>query len=249
MTELKQSTRIGADATIRQLTEGFSLPLPPLQRLQVEVICKGLLHIWQVLVEREPEAVAVSDEPGLNSVLVSAINRQLALDDPDLRAFAMLVQRAESGVQAPNYQGDRLELRPDICLPLKARGPAFLHPLVVECKILDRPQKKTVPLYCKEGLLQFVNGDYAWTRQEGFMFAYVRDGSTIGDSLTPFLSNSMQSGTDDYGTLCLPESVDTAVDQAVSNHRRSFRYVDSASKDLPGAIVIRHLWVDARHRK
>lgn len=231
------------------MTEDFPLPLPPLHWLHVEAICQGLLYIWQRLVEMEPEAVAVSDEPALNSVLVSAINRQLALDDPALARFAMLVERAQSGVQTPNYRGDRLELRPDISLPLKARGAALLHPLVVECKILDKPQGKTVRLYCNLGLLQFVNGDYAWARQDGFMLAYVRDGSTTAAALTPFLDKSRESEADNFSTLRLPDPVGEGTDQAESTHDRTFRYVNKPSHERPGAIVIRHLWVNAKRRQ
>jgi hypothetical protein len=243
---LKQATRVGADATIRQLTEGIALPLPPLHPLHIEVICNGLLHIWRRLVEMEPEAVAVSDEPGLNSVLVSAINRQLALDDPALIGFAMLVQRAESGVQTPNYLGNRLELRPDISLPLKAGKADFLHPLVVECKILDRAERKTVGLYCDRGLIQFVNGDYGWARQDGFMLAYVRDGSTIAQSLTPFLHKSLGNETDQFATQRLPKPIGQRTDQAESTHDRAFRYVGKAANDCPGTIAVRHIWVDAQ---
>jgi hypothetical protein len=161
----------------------------------------------------------------------------------------MLVQRAESGVQTPNYRGDRLELRPDMSLPLKAKGAAFLYPLIIECKIVDKPQDKTVRLYCNHGLIQFLNGDYAWARQEGFMLAYVRDGSTIADSLTPFLRKAAGGATENFAAVCLPQSCGKGADQAESAHDRSFRYVDKAPNDLPGAIAIRHIWLSAERRK
>lgn len=242
---MKPSTSVGADATIRQLTEGIRLPLPPLHRLHVEVISQGLIYIWQRLVDLESNVVAVSDEPGLNSVMVSAINRQLALDDPALKRFAALVERAESGVQTPNYRGDKLELRPDISLPLRARGGDFLHPLVVECKIVDKPHGKTVRLYCNLGLVQFVNGDYSWARQEGFMLAYVRDRSTIANELTKFLRQSLQNAPENFATQCLPKPIGNGADQAESTHDRHFRYVDKAPQNSPGPIAIRHIWVNA----
>lgn len=246
---MKASTTVGADATIRQLTEGVSLPLPPLHPLHVEVVCDGLLYIWRRLVELEPAAVAVSDEPGLNAVMVSAINRQLALDDPALTRFAMLVARAERGVETTNYKGNRLELRPDISLPLTAKGDAFRFPVVVECKIIDKPRGKTARLYCNRGLIHFVNGDYGWARREGFMLAYVRDGSTIVNSLTPFLHRSLKSEPDNFATLRLPNPVGEGADQAESTHDRSFRYVEKAPNDCPGTIAIRHIWVSAQRRQ
>jgi hypothetical protein len=241
---LKKARIAEQNAAWRQLTDGIELPLRPLHRLHLETVVEALLYIWQRLADSDLETIAGADEPLVNATMVNTINRQLAEEDPYLRRFAALVRGAERGVETLNYKGDRLELRPDILVLLKGRGGSFLHPLAVECKIIDKITGKTVRLYCNKGLQQFVEGDYGWARQEGVMLAYVRDGSTITGKLTPFLQRSSQRQPDHLATRRLPKAVGNGADQAESTHHRSFRYPGRmVPKDDPGLIMVRHIWL------
>lgn len=243
---MKKARIAEQNAAWRQLTDGIELPLRPLHRLHLEAIAEALLYIWQRLSETELETIAGAEEPLVNATIVNAINRQLADEDPYLRRFAALAHRAERGVETLNYKSDRLELRPDISVLLNARGDSFLHPLTIECKIIAALSERTVAKYCSQGLLRFVEGDYAWARQEALMLAYVRDGSTIADDLTPFLKQSSSRQPDGLGTQHLPRAAGIGADQAESTHQRSFRYPGrTAPKDDPGPIMVRHIWLQA----
>lgn len=232
------------EAVLRLLTEGVRLPVAPLHRLHVEVIAKALLYIWQCVVDKLPDIG--SGETSLNTAMINAINRRLSDDDPPLALLATLVFRAERGTESQNYNGDRLEVRPDISFSLKGGGAISLFPLIVECKIIDAPGRKTVRLYCDEGLKRFVDGDYSWARQEAFMLAYVRDASTIADKLIPFLEQTFGKDPDRFATLRLPVPTGPGADQAESQHSRPFRYPDRSPEVDPGSITIRHIWVNAR---
>lgn len=139
-----------------------------------------------------------------------------------------------------NFDGSRLEVKPDLSIQLTDRR--ALLPLIVECKLIDNASKKTVRLYGTKGLVRFVKGDYAWYAQEAIMLAYVRDGSTIMSCLMPHLEKHL--GKDSYGhcTEQLPE-LDTRVPQdlARSRHRRSFPYQEPNGE--PGPITVWHLWL------
>ncbi|AFL73520.1 hypothetical protein [Thiocystis violascens] len=243
---MKKDEGASREAVLRLLTEGVDLPLAPLPRLHLEVIAEALIHIWQCVVGELPEAVIGSGETLLNTAMINAINRRLSDDDPPLELLATFVFRAERGTESQNYKGDRLEVRPDISFSLKGRGAISLFPLIVECKIIDGPGRKTVRLYCDEGLKRFVDGDYGWARQEAFMLAYVRDASTIADKLIPFLEQTFGKDPDRFATLRLPAPTGSGADQAESQHSRPFRYPDRSPEVDPGPITIRHIWVNAR---
>ena len=137
-----------------------------------------------------------------------------------------------------------LEKRPDLSIHLTDRNPSF--PLIVECKLIDASSDKRVKLYCDDGLLRFVRGDYGWATREAFMLAYVRDGSTISSCLGPFLAQNREKQPDIYLTDVLPEAVvESDIYLARSSHNREFRYIDQ-SRGSPGAIAIWHLWIGAR---
>jgi len=95
----------------------------------------------------------------------------------------MLVTCISRGRESINYDGSKLEKRPDLSIHLTSRFSRLS--LVVECKLLDSKNKKSIDLYCDQGLARFIDGQYAWYAREAFMLAYVRDGATIATCLTP----------------------------------------------------------------
>jgi hypothetical protein len=166
------------------------------------------------------------------------LNALIETDD----LWALLARNVARGKETISFDGSHLEKRPDLSIYLTDRSPSF--PLIVECKLIDVQRRKTLDLYCKDGLLRFVRGDYAWATKEAFMLAYVRDDSTIFGRLTPFLDECRAKQPDVYLTDVLPELIsESAMHVARSFHNREFRYVGLSNG--PGAIAIWHLWIAA----
>ena len=157
--------------------------------------------------------------------------------------WSLVALSVARGKETISFDGSHLEKRPDLSIYLTNRSPSF--PLVVECKLIDIQRRKTVNLYCDDGLTRFVRGEYGWATREAFMLAYVRDESTIGACLRPFLHDSVKKQPDAYLTDALPEPIPaTDLPIARSFHNREFRY--SGLSHGPGVIQIWHLWLTLR---
>lgn len=217
---------------IAALTRGQSLPLSPLPETTLRVVADTLVKAWTDLAAEHAGILCRGDEAEVSCLLVSRLN---ALLDEDA-CWEMLIRGVSRGRESLSYDGRHLEKRPDVSLHLTNRS--FDFPLVAECKLIDRSRKKTVHLYCRDGLTRFVTGDYGWMSAEAFMLAYVRDNCTIADTLHPHLAAETTCNT-----LNLPQPFLGAADLAHSRHDRPFRYLSSADK--PGPIVLWHLWLPA----
>ena len=161
----------------------------------------------------------------------------------DNMMWRQLVRSVTRGTESISYNGSHLEKRPDLSIHLTSRNPSF--PLTVECKLIDAKSERTVKIYCEQGLSKYINGDYAWTAAEAFMLGYVRDGSSIQSSLTPFLSESEKLNPPPYLVMMLPEGTAHATaDLARSCHNRNFKYLGGPPDD-PGPISVWHMWLSA----
>ena len=167
----------------------------------------------------------------------------IALRQQDI-FWGTLVRSVARGKEHLSFDGSHIEMRPDLSIYLTDHRQPL--PLVIEAKILDAATEKTEALYCENGLRRFIEGKYAWWSREAFMLAYVRDGSTITATLTPFLSNTMSDNELGYlvEELPTPQGVGPT-DLARSKHGRAFVYAHQASPPscIPGSIAVWHLWL------
>ena len=224
---------------VAELTRGHILPLAPLDEIHLILIAEELLKAWIDLQTRQQPTLLAGDEAEVNSLMNSKPNSLIG----EQGLWSRLVSNVARGNESLSFDGSHLEKRPDLSIFLTNRSPSF--PLIVECKLIDASAEKKIKLYCDNGLLRFVKGEYAWATREAFMLAYVRDGSTIDSSLGPFLARSKNRAKDDYLTETLPESIaGTSMPLARSRHRRDFRHLGNEHGD-PGNIAIWHLWVVA----
>ncbi|MEX2304135.1 MAG: hypothetical protein WD733_24535 [Bryobacterales bacterium] len=233
---MKKSRFHPREDQVAELTRGQSLPLAPLHQEHLKSIATALDRAWNELVAEQHETLRSGSEAELNSLMEIRLNALLERDD----LWALVARNVARGKETISFDGSHLEKRPDLSIYLTDRSPSF--PLVVECKLIDAQRSKTVNLYCKDGLLRFVRGDYGWAAREAFMLAYVRDESTIATCLKPFLHDCLTKQPDTYLTEALPELVSgSEMHMARSRHNREFRYVGLSHG--PGAIGIWHLWV------
>ena len=224
---------------VEALTRGLRLPLEPIAEEHLEVIAEGLRQAFDEARKHAPGTVYTGDEPEVTALVQAQLNGAMA-EDPLWRQLVLWVGR---GSESVSFNGKHLEKRPDLSIVLSGAERRF--PLVAEAKILDASAAKTIRLYGEKGIRRFVDGEYAWGNREAFMVGYVRDGSSIGETLTGFLSAADQSHPERYRLESLPAPVDAeAGELAHSRHGRKFVYPNQSPPNSPGPISVWHLWLE-----
>lgn len=220
---------------VRLLTKGLDLPFPALEERLLRFIATGFTRSWEYLLNEYDNRLLANEEPIITTLMCTRLNA-LIREDPRWR---QLVQKVTRGEETVTYDGGSHEKRPDLSLCLTNGHPNF--PLVVECKVID-PQKD-VGLYCREGLTRFLEGEYGWATREGFMLAYVRDVSTLDDTLRQYLARHRKKTPDRFATSELPSPIAGLLFHLRrSVHERAFRY-PTCTPDEPGTIALWHLWL------
>jgi hypothetical protein len=213
------------------LTEGRVLPEPPLDARKRRAIIDLLRRAWaEVQGDLTPDLY----EPDVTTRLVLRLNNLLRRPDRTVRAKAV-VNGAADDAKAVTIVGVRLI--PDIQLNL--RDPSA--PLTVEAKVIRSPA--SIGEYCGvEGMGAFVSGEYGWERREGVMLGYVRDGSTLGQTLVPCLEALRTKRGDPLRQrACGVPTLDGEVD---SVHDRPGLMVPETQLPL-GEITLWHVWLVA----
>lgn len=212
--------------------------MPRISALHLGVIVDALKRSLDQLVAEHGSPLAAKDENELNALLQARLNSLCGQE----KLLSLMVASVVRGGEAIGFDGTQLELRPDLGIHLTGRNRNF--PLIVECKIIDAPDRKGIDLYCSNGIRRFVDGEYAWASSQGLMLGYIRDGSSVLSTLTPCLVKGATRRPDPLRTKKMPQEERLSeMSVWVSCHGRSFRYIGPAAGS-PGAIDISHLWFD-----
>jgi hypothetical protein len=224
---------------IAELTRGAQLPFNPIKEQHLSVILETISFAWQELQAVGATALLTGDEAEVNALLEPRLNHYCQSQP----FWKDLIHSVHRGRESMSYDGGKLEPRPDLSFVFKHGNRNF--PIVVECKIIDYPNSKSVDLYCKKGIARFVCGDYAWANREAIMLAYVRDGSNIEQRLMPHLLKSAKQASDTFQTKSHPRPrPDIHPTIHCTKHERSFRYLPEVDAKKPGTINLFHLWLD-----
>lgn len=238
----------GSFSQIEELTRNVELPMPRLHPQHAEVILEAIHNAFGGLRIDRPGDLKTGPEKDLNAFLVSRLNNLVVEVDPrDISEqsswkvlWQQLVSDVSRGNETHNYNAEHLEYRPDLNLTLTSGHPSF--PLVGECKLIDHFSGKTIALYHVNGVDRFRNGAYAWALRDALMVAYVRDGSSLENALTPMLL-PLGGGRAMSATM-LPILTNPDIQAATSLHERAFTYpTRSPPEDMPGDITLWHVWV------
>ncbi|MFA6125612.1 MAG: hypothetical protein WCS75_07450 [Sphingomonas sp.] len=227
------------DNQIAELTCGQRLPLDPIAEAHLDVIFETVARVWQELKDEQSQALTDGSEAEINALMESRLNG-LWRKDP---LWSQLVSSVARGKESLSFDGTHLEKRPDLSIYLTGKHPSF--PVVVECKLIDHVSGKGVDLYCSNGIARFVAGQYAWANSEAIMIAYIRDGSSVENDLSPFLAGGVEHRPDPWQTHRLPTaSIGLRSTISSSHHLRSFRYPAVVGAGTPGNIALWHLWLN-----
>lgn len=151
-----------------------------------------------------------------------------------------------------DYTGAKLKKEPDLFIKLRPPEGSRVLPsdyaIFVECKPVDKKHSIN-KRYCDDGLIRFVNGDYAWAMQEALMIGYVRQNYTLHQNLDFALKDSMrnqamgmQGGTLVPLSLTNPKSYRKTQLLHESTHRRNFMWRWNKGSAHP--IRVYHSWHD-----
>lgn len=231
-----------ASAQISALVRGASLPVDSLADDYLEIIAEEISEAFTEASDAEPLVIATASEPEITALLESNLKRRL---DEDSSIWRGIVSHVGRGIESINFDGTKLEKRPDLSLTLTAPSHGQRFPLIVEAKIIDCHSGKTAKLYCENGVRRFQVGDYAWGCREAFMLAFVRNEAELIPTLIPDLVIRGVDGAPTYGTLAEPEIREMSGGElATSSHSRSFLYSHQpAPNDMPGPISLWHIWL------
>lgn len=232
-------------------TEGFTWRLP-----HPHVPVRHLLRIHSVvgsgleLLRNSPPkdfhlATALEDEitRQLQWVLENRLFKKTESPRLDRRIFRNVVRAPE----VTNYNWIHPAKKPDLAFFLNREKLSVIpthDAIFAECKPVDSSHNIATH-YCDQGMMRFVNGDYAWTMQEGLMVAYVRN-RTIARDLAPILADSPRHGV--LGNPSAPAQVAGSVSSQYgeplqcTTHNRSFLW--PADYGTACAINVYHSWHD-----
>ena len=225
---------------VAELTRGVRLPLPAIADVHLEVLAECLSKAFNDLLLRRSDTMLFGHEPELTALIETYLNN--LIDENVL--WRQLVVCVARGKESVNFDGSHLEKRPDLSIYLSDRTRRF--PFIVETKILDAPNGKRIASYCKDGLLRFIKGEYAWGSQEAMMIGYIRDGSSIKSELRKYLKKDMTLKSPKYRVKELPvHTRPENWDFAYTQHDRAFVYNNQAPPNSPGLISIWHLWLSS----
>lgn len=203
---------------------------------------------WRILLEEVSEgdfSICESTEDQITERLYMILGALDAAGDSAVLGLSKLQSPVREG-NVRNYNGAHPDKQPDLAFrPIRdliSCGNTVPLAIFIECKPIDA--KHAVPsTYCRDGLIRFVNGDYAWGVDRAMMIGYVRNICTLPGGLStaladPALSREMELA----GTLeGLPNTAsgDTVCQ---STHDRKFQLPGMVSP--VGQIVVNHLWLN-----
>lgn len=209
------------------LTAGRTLPLPALSKEILDVVAEAVGRVWSELMsELPPTTVLAMLERQLSTSMEAKLNNLRDIDKI-WKTICGGVVRGRETVEA-NGIGD--ELRADLSFSLNDRNAN--HPLVAECKIIERRTNRTTAMYRDEGVERFVDGRYSWWSQEALMIAYVRDGSRIDVEIPMLFPKNAEQ--------C---HLAGGIPSFRTSHSRNFPNPGARPENgEPGEIAIYHLW-------
>ncbi|WP_397384227.1 hypothetical protein [Prosthecobacter sp.] len=236
----------------------YKLPHPSVALPVIKIVCYVLAHAFEELRKQGKDLAALSEDE-ITAKLMEFLENTLLKADGDpakggIPGFTKTIFRSvtrQSNAQSYNQQ--KVRPSPDLWFLLNYDQRPEVLPsydaLLVECKIVDKTSKRSAgPWYGDEGMIRFVNGDYAWAMTEGIMLAYARDSRTIADHLIPALAETARMATLKTQTLPVPVPFKALMAKSVcqetlhqSTHGRGFTYLEN--KGIAPDITLYHLWL------
>lgn len=237
--------------------EKASLPHPPIDFRLLLAIEEGIRTAWEKLVGdatkqtymlgKECEEVDITVDLQLELDKILSTKECCVFTEEHF-------QSPKRGEEYVNYNGEKLEKRPDLTFCLKDRRPGIdmniYDAVFAECKIVGSESGKNMRWYVAGGLVKFVNGSYAWAMPNAMMIGYVRTSQQLPDPLTDYFKKKTKGAFNSQvynllGTpiMCNKSNARRVYRVCCTEHTRQWTYPPDG-KRKPGNITIRHLWLE-----
>lgn len=211
------------------------------------VVENALSMAWRRLlddVQNGSFSICQSTEDVITERLYMILGELDAAGDDAVPGLSLLQTPAREG-NIRNFNGYHLDKQPDLTFrPIRnliPSGNTVPTAIFIECKPVDsaHPLPST---YCRNGLMRFVNGDYAWGVDRAMMVGYVRNICALPGGLSTAFSDPMLSCELGLNGKLEPLP-NTASGDAVcqSSHSRNFLLPEASTS--AGQISINHLWL------
>ena len=231
--------------TPRRLSaSGQAVQIPQFLMNAVQNVLSKAWHILQEDVRQGHFSVCNSTEDQITERLYMILGELDAAGDNAVQGLADLQSPVREG-NIRNFNGQHLDKQPDLAFrPIRgliSMGNTVPTAIFIECKPIDG-RHPVASTYCSEGLIRFVNGDYAWGVDRAMMVGYVRNVCALPGGLSTALDNPKLSSRMQLLDQ-LKELPRTASEDAVcqSTHIRTFIIPGRASP--AGHIAVNHLWL------
>jgi hypothetical protein len=116
---MNPSRNLPRDYQILELTRGFRIPLPAMQRRHLRIIAELLVEAWNGLLENQESVLRTKDEPDINALMKSRINRIRG----NKSEWSGLVVGVTLGSESFNHDASSIEKRPDLSVHLHGPPP------------------------------------------------------------------------------------------------------------------------------
>ena len=235
-----------------------TLPYPSMDQRLLLGIEEGIRVAWKSLLSNHAKHSFLldSDCSEVDITVDLELELERVLYDNACDCFTDLIFAIPTrGGEAVNFNGTKLETRPDLAFCLKDRRPGIemskFDAIFAECKIVFNNTGRNVGYYVKSGLKRFLDGDYAWAMPQALMIGYVRTGQELPDPLTDYFLHKRTNGIINSDlfelqgkpVLCKQSGARHLYRVCRTEHRRGWGYPPD-SKRKPGVITIRHLWLE-----
>lgn len=224
-----------------RLSKQLGAIAPSLMRVVENVLSVA----WRKLLDKVSDglfSICDADEDAITTRLYDILCEMYAADPEQVRGYSSFETPIREG-NVSNHDGSHPDRQPDLAFrPLRGRIPTTnsAHAAIfIECKPID--SHHPVPgVYCRKGLVRFIQGDYAWAVDRAMMVAYVKNRCRLPEGLSPCIQGNRASGEYGFqGTIVAtsPTNHGDAVYQTV--HPRNFPLAGHPA----GPITLHHLWL------
>lgn len=225
----------------------YAYPHPPLNIRIVLVVENAVRKAWEILKKEPPGGLYLpaAKEKSITIALLNIIEMLRATENVDgfnCREFETVIREGKLA----NYNGKHPDKEPDFIFRLteiRVGTEKVQDGIIAECKPIGAAHP-VGSVYCKEGLIRFINGDYAWAMESGMMIGYVDKAYTVFPKLSDPLIKDKKIYNTRKGPYVCPKSKRLKQDPLVYEtiHERKWKYPQTGEK-APD-IAIRHLWLE-----
>lgn len=218
--------------------------IPEFLMTAVENVLSKAWHILLEDVRQGSFSICDSTEDQITERFHLILGELDAVGDDAVQGLSDLQSPVREG-SIRNFNGAHLDKQPDLAFRPKrgliSSGNSVPTAIFIECKPIDA--RHPVPsTYCREGLIRFVNGDYAWGVDRAMMVGYVRNICTLPGGLSAALGDPTMAGQ-----MQLVEQLENSPNTNSENpvcQSRHMRLFTLPGNDGPvGPITVNHLWL------